>query len=50
MNKKSIREIELEKRLEAALKMVEERDKKIIDQQKEIESLKKTIAKQNREL
>lgn len=50
MNKKSIREIELEKRLEAALKMVEERDKKIIDQQKEIESLKKTIAKQNKEL
>lgn len=50
MSKKSIREIELEKRLEAALKMVEERDKKIIDQQKEIESLKKTIAKQNKEL
>ena len=57
MSKKSTREIELEKQLEAALKMVAskdeiiaDRDKKIIEQQKEIESLKKTIAKQNREL
>ncbi len=64
MSKKSTREIELEKQLEAALKMVADkdaiiadknkaianRDKKIIEQQKEIESLKKTIAKQNKEL
>lgn len=50
MGKRSAREIELEEQLEAALRLVADRDKIIIRQQKEIESLKKTVAKQNREL
>lgn len=57
MSKKSAREIELEKKLEAALNALNEkeqalkqRDQTIVDQQKEIESLKKELAKANKEI
>lgn len=50
MSKKSQREIELERQLAEALKILSERDKTIILQQKEIETLKQQLAKANKEL